>query len=316
MLLRFAHWLGGIALHWFYADIIALDRDRIPREGPLLVAMNHQNALVDALLAMWVVPRDVRITAKATIGANPLGALLVHSLGIVSLRRSADEGATIDRTRNEHAFASIENALRRGEVVLMFPEGRSHSEPGIAPLKTGLARAAFRARASGVRGICIVPIGTAFEDKAQPGTDAALVVGELIDVDAWTGDDPHALTTELAARLAQAAERGVTTLAHDRTATASTQHANVVSRIAAVWGDLTHRIPLRIARRWAIAQSDDPDQPAMYTMIFGFALILLFYLLVGATLWAIAGPIVALVVIALLVAGADAAAHATAHPNG
>jgi 1-acyl-sn-glycerol-3-phosphate acyltransferase len=315
VLLRFAHWIGGIALHWFYADIVILDRDRIPRDGPLLVAMNHQNALVDALLAMWAVPRDVRITAKATIGANPLGALLVRSLGIVSLRRSADEGATVDRSRNEQAFASIEDALRHGEAVLMFPEGRSHSEPGIAPLKTGLARAAFRARASGVRGIRIVPIGAAFEDKAQPGTDAALVVGELIDVDAWSGEDPHALTTELAARLAIAAERGAELLALDRTVGTPARHGNVVSRLVAAWGDVTHRIPLRIARRWALAQSDDPDQPAMYTMIFGLALVLLFYLLVGAGLWVIAGPIAAIVAIVLLIIGADAAAHATASPN-
>lgn len=315
MLLRFAHWIGGIALHWFYADIVIVDRERIPHDGPLLVAMNHQNALVDALLAMWAVPRDVRITAKATIGANPLGALLVRSLGIVSLRRSADEGATVDRSRNEQAFASIEDALRHGEAVLMFPEGRSHSEPGIAPLKTGLARAAFRARASGIRDIRIVPIGAAFEDKARPATDAALVVGELIDVDAWSGDDPHALTTELAARLAMAAERGAEILTLDRTAGAQVRRGGVVSRAVESWGDLTHRIPLRIARRWALAQSDDPDQPAMYTMIFGLALVLLFYVLVGAALWAIAGPIAAIVAIGLLIVGADAAAHATASPN-
>lgn len=309
MLLRFARWLGGIALHWFYGDIVVAGRERIPREGPLLVAMNHQNALVDALLAMWVVPRDVRITAKATIEAHPLGALLVRSLGIVSLRRSSDEGTMVNRNRNEQAFASIEHALRRREVVLMFPEGRSHSEPGIAPLKTGLARAAFRARTSGVRGIRIVPIGAAFEDKAQPGTDAALVVGELIDVDSWPGDDPHALTTELAARLAVAAARGAEILARRRGTIATSSRASRIRRAMAWWGDVTHRIPLRIARRWALAQSTDPDQPAMYTMIFGLGLVLLLYLVVGAALWLVAGPITALVVVALLIVGARTAAY-------
>lgn len=309
MLLRLARWLGGIALHWFYGDIVVAGREHIPHEGPLLVAMNHQNALVDALLAMWVVPRDVRITAKATISANPLGALLVRSLGMVSLRRSSDEGTMVDRTRNEQAFAAIERALRRGEVVLMFPEGRSHNEPGIAPLKTGLARAALRARATGVRGVCIVPIGAAFEDKAQPGTDAALVVGALIDVDAWPGDEPHALTTELASRLADAAARGMEILAGPHGAVVSQPRPSVIRRMMASWGDVTHRIPLRIARRWALAQSTDPDQPAMYTMIYGFGLVLLLYLIVGAAVWLIAGPIVALLVVALLIMGARATAY-------
>lgn len=311
VLRRFARWLGGIALHWFYADIIVAGRERIPREGPLLVAMNHQNALVDALLAMWVVPRDVRITAKATIAANPLGALLVRSLGIISLRRSSDEGMVVDRNRNERAFASIEDALRCGEVVLMFPEGRSHSDPGISLLKTGLARAALRARRSGVEGARIVPIGAAFADKAQPGTDAALVVGELIDVDAWPDDDPHALTTELATRLSDAAARGSERLQTRRSGFTSAPRASAARRVLAWWGDITHRIPLRIARRWALAQSTDPDQPAMYTMIFGLGLVLLLYAVVATVVWMIAGPIAALIVVASLIAGAHAAACTT-----
>lgn len=310
MLLRLARWIGGIALHWFYASVTVSGRARIPRHGPLLIAMNHQNALVDALLAMWAVPRDVRITAKATIAANPLGGLLVRSLRIISLRRSADEGATVDRTRNEQAFAAIEDALRRGEAVLMFPEGRSHSDPGIAPLKTGLARAALRARAGGTHGIQIVPIGAAFENKAQPGTDAALVIGELVDVDAWPNDDPHALSTALAARLATAAADGADTLARERSEGASTPRPNVVQRAVAWWGDVTHRIPLRIARRWALARSTDPDQPAMYTMIFALGLVLLLYAIVGVAVGMVAGPIVALIVVASLVAGARAAAYA------
>lgn len=76
------------------------------------------------------------------------------------------------------------------------------------------------------------------------------------------------------------------------------------------WGDVTHRLPLRIARRWALAQSGDPDQPAMYTMVFGLALVLLFYLIVGVALWLVAGPIIALVAVASLVMGAHAAAYA------
>lgn len=310
MLLRFARWLGGIALHWFYDDIIVIGAERIPRDGPLLVAMNHQNALVDALLAMWIVPRDVRITAKATIASNPAGALLMRTFGIVALRRSSDEGGNLDRSRNERAFAAIDDALQRGETVLMFPEGISHSEPGIAPLKTGLARAALRARATGIHGVRIVPIAAAFADKAEPGSDVALAVGDLIDVDAWVGDDPHTLTTALFDQLTNAAERGSAALELKNVPQqGARRRGSVVMRVAAWWGELTHRLPLRIARRWALAQGGDPDQPAMYTMVFGLALVLLMYLVVGAVLWIVAGPLVALVAVASLVVGAHAAAY-------
>ena len=47
-------WITGIALHWFYGDIRVVGKDKIPARGPLLIAVNHQNALVDSLIAGWV----------------------------------------------------------------------------------------------------------------------------------------------------------------------------------------------------------------------------------------------------------------------
>ena len=42
---------------------------------------------------------------------------------------------------------------RSGGMVLIFPEGKSHSEPALAPLKTGVARIALEARdVRGIRG--------------------------------------------------------------------------------------------------------------------------------------------------------------------
>lgn len=310
MLVAFARWVGGIALHWFYRDVRVVHQERIPESGALIIAMNHRNALVDAVLAMWVVPRDLRITAKATIAQNPFGNVLVRAFGIISLRRSSDEARAVDRARNADAFAAIERALHGGEGVLMFPEGRSHNEPGIAPLKTGLARAALGARQKGVHGIRILPIGIVFENKARPGTDVIVVVGDPIDVDAWPEDDPRALTAALAKHLATTTDAGSAELA-DRTSTPSAREhrATTTRRLLARWGDLTHRAPLMLARHWAIRRSTDADQPAMYTMTFGLALVLASYAIVLVVLWWLAGPTVAILVIASLVGGAHAAAY-------
>ena len=49
--------LAGIALRWYYRDIHVEGLERIPRHRPLILAVNHPNALVDALLVAWVVPR-------------------------------------------------------------------------------------------------------------------------------------------------------------------------------------------------------------------------------------------------------------------
>jgi 1-acyl-sn-glycerol-3-phosphate acyltransferase len=40
--------VAGVALRWFYRDIDVRGMERIPRRRPLLLTVNHPNALVDA----------------------------------------------------------------------------------------------------------------------------------------------------------------------------------------------------------------------------------------------------------------------------
>ena len=55
--------------------------------------------------------------------------------------------------------------------MLIFPEGISHHEPQLAPIKTGAARIALSARDErGIHDLRIVPVGLNFEDKASPRT--------------------------------------------------------------------------------------------------------------------------------------------------
>lgn len=199
MILR---WLAGTALRWYYRDITVIGRERIPRTGPLLLATNHPNALVDALVAVSESPRRLTLTAKATLFRNPLAALLFRAVGMVPLRRAKDEPGQTDAGRNEESFRALLDVLAAGGAILIFPEGISHGAPSLAPLKTGTARLAMSARETrGVRGLTIVPFGLTFERKDQPRTRVVALVGEPLSVDAWTDTSAHALTDEIDRRL-------------------------------------------------------------------------------------------------------------------
>lgn len=201
--------IAGVALRWYYRDIDVEGLARVPRQGPLLLVVNHPNALVDALLVGWIVPRRVLITAKATLFRNRVAGALLGWLGVVPLRRASDESQPGNRPnpmRNRETFRAVHGALRAGRTVLIFPEGKSHDEPSLAPLKTGAARMALHAREAGdVPGLAIVPIGLTFEQKEAPRTRVLVQVGEPILVDAWqapAGASPaEALTAEIDARL-------------------------------------------------------------------------------------------------------------------
>jgi glycerol-3-phosphate O-acyltransferase/dihydroxyacetone phosphate acyltransferase len=231
--------VAGVALRWFYRDIDVRGMERIPRRRPLLLTVNHPNALVDALIVGWVVPRRILITAKSTLFKNPIAGAVLSWLGVLPLRRASDERDASQRsnpTRNEETFLAVHDALRRGSAVLIFPEGKSHDEPTLAPLKTGAARMALQARNAGdVPGLTIVPIGLTFERKEAPRTQVLVEVGQPLLIEHWrpaaNGHEIEALTAEIDSRL-----RGVTlNYATSDDAARATALARV---IAAVFSDV------------------------------------------------------------------------------
>ena len=210
MLYQLLRGTAAIALRWYYADVTVQGAERVPREGPLLILANHPNALIDPLLVGTAVPRRVLLTAKATLFEHPVLAMLLEAVGVVPLRRAKDEcrtGVPITPTpeRNAIAFQRVTAALRARKVVLIFPEGISHDDSTLAPLKSGAARMALQAQSESVVGIRLVPMGLVFEAKELPDSRVLVRVGEALDLDAWlaehANDDAHALTEELTARL-------------------------------------------------------------------------------------------------------------------
>ena len=291
MIYSVLRWITGIALHWFYGDIRVVGNERIPARGPLLIAVNHQNALVDSLIVGWIVPRRVAMTAKATLTDNFLIALLFRMLHVVPLRRVSDEvrksnGTPLDPSRNREAFREIISLLAKGGAVLIFPEGKSHNEFGLEPLKTGLARLALQSRdESAIKGIRVLPIGLVFEDKGAPGTIVGARIGEPIEMDAWPGTDHTDLTEEIADRLrAVSEEAGLPPKEHSAPPEDSLRERLIA--FAAWWGRLTHELPVRIARNMAVSRSTNADEPAMLTILFGIGLVLCTYfvqlIIVGA----------------------------------
>ena len=209
MLYQLLRATAAIALRWYYADVDVQGRERVPEHGPVLVLANHPNALIDPLLIGTALPRRVLLTAKATLFEQPALAWLLRSVGVVPLRRAKDESpdgasGTATRDRNAHAFALVTSALRSGQMVLVFPEGISHDDPTLAPLKSGAARMALQAHLEGVRGIQLLPMGLVFEEKERPDSRVLVRVGDSLDLDTWRADhagESAELTETLEARL-------------------------------------------------------------------------------------------------------------------
>jgi 1-acyl-sn-glycerol-3-phosphate acyltransferase len=318
MIYRLLRWFTGIALHWFYSSIQVIGRDRIPTTGPVILAASHHNALVDALIAGWIAPRRLTLTAKATLMDNAFLAWLFPLVGVVPLRRAKDEagrnaGNTPSVERNASAFVHILDVLERGGMILIFPEGISHSNPELAPLKTGASRLALEARDKRtIRNLQIIPLGLSFEDKGNPGTAVLAEVGQAIPMDAIGEINVDSLTGLIAERLTVVSLKKPNP-SPDREAVKRKGAAHLASPLGA-WGELTHRYIINYARDLALKRSKTPDEPAMLTIIYSLLLILGSYAVQFALVAALFNPWWAALYVATLPLGAYWAAFG-GHPS-
>jgi 1-acyl-sn-glycerol-3-phosphate acyltransferase len=203
--------MARIALRWYYREVQIIGAERVPLDVPMLVVANHPNALMDPMLVATAMPRRLTFTGKATLFEKPLLPLLLRHVGVVPLRRASDEaarraaGGAADPRRNIEAFKAIVAALVARRAVLIFPEGKSHDEPGMSPFKTGTARIALQATEAGVVDLVVLPVGLVFEDKSEPRTRVLVEVGDPLRIAQWrpphAGGAAEALTEEIDRRL-------------------------------------------------------------------------------------------------------------------
>ena len=214
-LLVFVRWLGEALVRLYYSSREVEGRERVPPAGaPTVFVLNHPNGLLDPLLLRVAVGRPARFLAKSTLFANPFGRLAMDAFGSIPIDRAREAraeakaaGERLDTAgRNDESFARCRAELAGGGSLALFPEGVSHSDPQLRPLKTGAARIALSAEAEhdGRLGAVLLPVGLYYERKARFRSSVLLAVGEPIAVGAWLPDyrrDERAAVAALTARI-------------------------------------------------------------------------------------------------------------------
>jgi glycerol-3-phosphate O-acyltransferase/dihydroxyacetone phosphate acyltransferase len=106
--------------------------------GRVFVA-NHYNALIDPILVITDAACEISPIAKSTLWRVPGLRWLLDRAGAVPIVRRKDSPDK-DAHANDAVFERIARHLATGGNILIFPEGTSHSEPHLAPLRSGAAR--------------------------------------------------------------------------------------------------------------------------------------------------------------------------------
>ena len=170
-------------------------------DGPLLLLANHPNTLVDPALIQATAGCGIRFLAKSTLFARHPLSWLVRGSGAIPVYRKMDPG--VDTSRNVEMFAAVEAAFAAGEAVCLFPEGISHSEGRLEPLRTGAARMVLSSAAAG-HPVTVVPVGLNFEHVARFRSRVTVLFGRPFGTDdlaAAYAADPQAAARELTDRI-------------------------------------------------------------------------------------------------------------------
>ncbi len=129
-LMRFLIW---ILIHTFY-KVKEEGLENIPEEGPVVLVCNHVS-FVDALVIGGCISRPVRFVMDHRVFKIPVLNFFFRTAGTVPIAPAKEDQAMLDR-----AYERIDEYLKAGEVVCIFPEGRLTENGDINTFKRGIAR--------------------------------------------------------------------------------------------------------------------------------------------------------------------------------
>ena len=251
-------------VRFFYHTIVLSGGHRIPAEGPVLVVANHPNGLVDPVVLGIALRRPLAFLAKSTFFDISVAKLAMEAFGAIPIYRAVDGEST---RNNEKTFALCRELLQRKGWVAIFPEGTTHSEPSLKPIKTGAARIILATLAEGgpEMGLKVLPVGLLYEDKETFRSRVAVSVGEPTDLSRYLADylrEPRDVVDRATAEIEAALHR-VTLEAETRELWQGfVAVAAWTSREAAADLAVREARARELAKAWRRLSSTDPDRAA------------------------------------------------------
>lgn len=175
----------------------ALHAEKLPQDGPAIVTANH-NSHVDTIILLCLFPSKVLPKLRPVAAADHFDTGGFNSwfsrniIGIIPIKRG---GAAT----GEDVLAGCKEALARGEILFVFPEGSRGAPEEMTRFKTGVARLAEFSPETPVVPVYIQGAGRSLPKDAKLVVpfNCTAVVGDALK---WNGSH-HGFTDELRARI-------------------------------------------------------------------------------------------------------------------
>ncbi len=158
----------------------------LPHDRGVILMANHVNALVDPVVVQAACNRYARPLARSGLWDKFWLKYLLNWIGAVPIFRRNDHPDG-DTSGNAGSFNQVYELLKQNQVVMIFPEGQSHSDSHLHEIKTGGARMALGARARNGVAPLVIPVGLTFSDKGKFRSDVLVNYGAPVSLEMQAG---------------------------------------------------------------------------------------------------------------------------------
>jgi 1-acyl-sn-glycerol-3-phosphate acyltransferase len=160
-------------------------KENLPKTGGALIVANHYSFFDPMAVGHFVVAngRTPRFTAKSGVFKHPLLGKWFVAAGQIPVHRGTRDAVK--------ALLAAQDAIKRGEMVIFYPEGTMTKDPDLWPMvgRTGAARIALRT------GVPVIPVAqwgaqevlAPYSTKFNffPRKTLKVVAGPPIDLSPW-----------------------------------------------------------------------------------------------------------------------------------
>jgi 1-acyl-sn-glycerol-3-phosphate acyltransferase len=149
----------------------------LQEQGPLLIAANHPNSFLDAIIISSLFKSPVYSLARGDAFASNFITKILRSLNMLPVYRVSE--GTENLEYNYTTFNSCEKLFEANKIVLIFSEGNCINEWHLRALKKGTARLALNAWQNNIP-LKILPLGINYSSFRFFGKNMVLNFGNII----------------------------------------------------------------------------------------------------------------------------------------
>lgn len=138
--------LGRFVHGFAHKKIVTIGKENIPKNEPVILAPNHQNALSDSLSILLTTKLHPVFLGRADMFKKKWAAAILTFFKISPVFRIRDGKETLDK--NQEVYDNCVRILKRNKMICIYPEAAHNGMKSMLPHKKAIPRIAFMAAES------------------------------------------------------------------------------------------------------------------------------------------------------------------------